>query len=91
MPIDTRRRRPGYDEQIEQHAFLWKSYAGGVEYAPEEFLDMYPRELQYQYGARQERAYHLNFVAAVVDAYIATIFRRAPVRDIPPASEEFVA
>lgn len=81
MPISVNRRHDLYDDWKESCDFLWLSYEGGKAYhISEQMLDKYPRELDSLYEERRKRAYLLNFFASTVDAYVASIFRRDPVR-----------
>jgi hypothetical protein len=84
LELDLERRHPLYDEFVRQYEFLFDSYTGGEAYAPEKYLDKYLRETDTQYDLRKQRAYYLNYTAAVVDAYIAQIYRRDPMRELPP-------
>lgn len=91
MPtIDVKRRHPDYEEVFNQVTFLWASYQGGTDYSGGEYLDKYPRELPDVYEARKKRAYYLNYLSAVVDAYIAAVFKLEPVRETPPSFEDFI-
>lgn len=90
MPdLDVSRRHPLYETWRVTTNFLWLSYNGGREYHAADdppFLDRYPSETATEYAARRERAYLLNFFAATIDAYVAAVFRRDPVRE--PTEEE---
>lgn len=83
------RKHPAYNVVKEETAFLEASYEGGEIYRNLQLLDRHPRELPLDYAARLERAYFANFVAAVVDAYVAEVFRRAPTREL--SGERFEA
>jgi hypothetical protein len=88
--LDVKRRYPGYDETVEQVNFLWASYTGGPDYQNAGNLDKYPRELDLTFRERQTRAFYLNYVSAVIDAYISAVFKRDPVREVPDSFNEFV-
>jgi hypothetical protein len=85
MPsLTIKRRHTQYEEWRDACNFLWKSYLGGRAYHESEdpiFLDKYPSEKGYEYTSRRDRAYLLNFLSATVDAYVAAVFRRDPVRE----------
>lgn len=87
--IDTKRRHSTYEDWTETADFLWRSYLGGRAYKDGDYLDKYPRELDLVHAARKERAYFLNFYAAVIDSYISSVYRRDPVRE--PAEEDAVS
>lgn len=80
--MDKTRRRPDYDAEVARTDFLVRSYLGGESYDAALYLDKYPREKAAVFAARKERAYYLNFVAAVVDAYAAEVFRLDPSREV---------
>lgn len=83
-PLNVKRRHPQYSEWRDSAALLWTSYVGGKAYHESEepvMLDKYPAEKGYEYSARRQRAYLLNFLSATVDAYVAAVFRRDPVRE----------
>jgi hypothetical protein len=84
LELDLERRHPLYADFVRQYEFLFDSYTGGEAYAPEKYLDRYLRETDAQFDLRTQRAYYLNYTAAVVDAYIAQIYRRDPQRELPP-------
>jgi hypothetical protein len=96
LPIDLKRRHPLYESWFEDTGFLLGSYDGGKAYHDGHYLDQYPREYPSIYRERKKRAYLLNHFAAVVDAYIAAVYRRDPVyeigetRELTPELEEFV-
>lgn len=89
MVLDRGRRHPLYEEDVRRYAILYASYLGGEAYTPELFLDRYLRESDEQYEERKARAYYLNYVAAVVDAYISAVFRRDPTRELPDSMRGF--
>jgi hypothetical protein len=98
--LSVRRRHPLYDEWNDTSTFLWTSYVGGRPYheaTDPPFLDKYPRELQTVFTARQQRAYLMNYFASIIDAYVASVFQRDPVRtgaeestDLSPGMQEFI-
>ncbi len=91
MPsVDPKRRHPEYDDTASSTDFLWRSYQGGEEYTSGSYLDKYPRETSVVFEERKRRAYFLNYVSAVIDAYISAVFKRDPVREVPPSFEGFV-
>src|SRR5215212_3807477 len=90
VAIDPKRRRPDYEAIAAETDFLWSSYEGGTAYDPAEMLDKYPRETGEVFAERKGRAYYLNYVSAGVDAYIAAVFKREPVRETPPSFEDFI-
>lgn len=81
MAIDIERRHEYYNDWRDSCTFLWLSYEGGKAYHTSDLmLDKYPRELDLLYAERRKRAYLLNFFAATIDGYVASVFRRDPVR-----------
>src|SRR5687768_10304717 len=99
MPIDVERRHPNYKDWSENSHFLWSSYLGGKSYADAEWsLDKYARELDSLYSDRKNRTYYLNYFGAAVDTYVASVFKRDPVREpaeneggeLPPLLQEFL-
>jgi hypothetical protein len=90
IALDVKRRVPGYEETVEQVNFLWASYTGGPDYQNAGNLDKYPRELDLTFRERQTRAFYLNYVSAVIDAYISAVFKRDPVREVPDSFNEFL-
>jgi hypothetical protein len=87
--LDRKRRHPLYEEWQRLADLLWRSYLGGEYYAAEIFLDRYPREEAPLYEERKKRAYYLNLVAAIVDAYASAVFRRDPARVLPDSVRGF--
>ncbi len=84
MALDVKRRHLLYEEWRENTEFLWRSYLGGRayhDYDDPPFLDQYPSEKSFEYEARRKRAFLLNYFAGTVDAYVAAVFRRDPVRE----------
>ena len=87
MTLDLKRRHLDYARWAEDSDFLWGSYLGGRAYHEGQYLDEYPREYPSVYTARKKRAYLLNYFASVVDAYVASIYRRDPVYEIGQSGE----
>lgn len=89
-PVRLSRRHPTYEKTREAVRLSEASYEGGEAFRSLELLDAHPRETRADYTARLERAYYSNFVAVVVDTYVAEVFRRAPSREVDgEAFEQF--
>lgn len=88
--LDVKRRHPDYEVWTGLEDFLWPSYLGGREYRLADMLDKYPRELDTVHAARKQRAYYLNYTAAVVDSYVSEVYKRDPSREVPDSFSEFL-
>lgn len=88
--MNVSRRHPSYERDREEATFLGLSYVGGPDYRDAGYLDRYVREEPEVYEARKAAAYYANYTAAVVDSYVAEVFRVAPVRELGgEAAQEF--
>jgi hypothetical protein len=71
-------RYEGYETFCGQWRFYLDSYEGGDDYVRGSYLFRHLKEDEESFEDRRARAYYYNFCRAVIDTYIAHLFRKSP-------------